>query len=71
MTNFATIFVLPNSTPFGIIRTFVHTLLTVPDPRVPWGLALNARVHCLMTAFQHFFVDQMSDRREYHVWIFS
>ena len=28
-------------------------------------------VHCLMTAFQHFFADQMSDRREYHVWIFS
>ena len=33
VTNFATSFVLPNSTPFDIIRTFVHTLLTVPDPR--------------------------------------
>ena len=33
MTNFATSFILPNSTPFDIIRTFVHTLLTVPDPR--------------------------------------
>ena len=29
----ATSFVLPNSTPFDIIRTFVHTLLTIPDPR--------------------------------------
>lgn len=34
MTNFTTVFILPNSTSFDIIRTFVHTLLTVPDPNV-------------------------------------
>ena len=33
MTNFTTVFILPNSTSFDIIRTFVHTLLTIPDPR--------------------------------------
>ena len=41
LTSCATNFVWPNSTHFDIIRTFVHALLTVPDPRESLELLLR------------------------------
>ena len=41
LTSCATNFVWPNSTHFDIIRTFIHALLTVPDPRESLELLLR------------------------------
>ena len=51
VTNFTTVFILPNSTSFDIIRTFVHTLLTVPDPWVnvgAWPLGKRSIIRLLI-----------------------